>query len=321
MTPTPVALLFTAVALLAGCAQMGASPSSAGAAAASAKAPNDTPKSPLPEPAAAPAGEIKAAAPSAQQRQQAQAFALAAAVQLESGHEEQAQAELQRALALDPNHKLALSLRRQITDDPVAMLGRESFAYTVRARDSLSGLAGQFLGDIHLFYALARYNGISVPRQLSAGQTLKIPGKAMPTAREPVRADADQAPAPAPAPLPPATASSAPAPRVATPGETAFRAGEAAEKAGDAGRAIAEYRRAVSLDHPGAAQRADQLVKQQVLRHSLAARTAFAKQDLDGAIAAWETVLRFDATNDTARLELQRCLALKEKVMKLADRP
>ena len=52
-------------------------------------------------------------------------------------------------------------------------------------------------------------------------------------------------------------------------------------------------------------------------RHSLTARTAFAKQDLDAAIRAWERVLVVDPANDTAKLERQRALALKEKAKKL----
>jgi len=44
-------------------------------------------------------------------------------------------------------------------------------------------LAGRFLGDPLLFYALARYNGLRSPESLSAGQVLRIPGtpKAKPT--------------------------------------------------------------------------------------------------------------------------------------------
>ena len=52
----------------------------------------------------------------------------AAADLLEAGNEEQAKAELQRVLASDPNNKLAQNLLKQISADPVATLGRESFA-------------------------------------------------------------------------------------------------------------------------------------------------------------------------------------------------
>ena len=50
---------------------------------------------------------------------------------------------------------------------------------------------------------------------------------------------------------------------------------------------------------------------------STAARTAFAKQDLDGSVRAWDRVLDIDPDNNTAKLERQRALALKEKANKL----
>ena len=61
----------------------------------------------------------------------------------------------------------------------------------------------------------------------------------------------------------------------------------------------------------------EQLRKQLVQRYTLNARTAFARQDLDGAIRAWERVLSADPGNDTAKLEMQRAIALKDKAKKL----
>ena len=127
---------------------------------------------------------------------------------LEAGNEEQATAELQRALQSDPNNKLAPNLLRQITADPLTLLGRESFAYRVQPGESLSRIAQRFLGDVHQFYALARYNDIKVPRLLAGGQLIRIPGRAPPTPAPspppPSPAPAPPAPAPAPAPAPPA---------------------------------------------------------------------------------------------------------------------
>lgn len=125
---------------------------------------------------------------------------------LELGNEDQALAEIQRALQSDPNNRLAQSLLKQIQTDPVTLLGREHFTYRVEPGESLSRIAGRFLKDVHLFYALARYNDIKVPRQLQGGQTIKVPGRA-PAAAPP----APPAPAPAPTPAPPPT----PAPRPA----------------------------------------------------------------------------------------------------------
>jgi tetratricopeptide (TPR) repeat protein len=261
---------------------------------------------------------VPSAPVTAASQQQATKLAMAAASLLESGHEEQAKAELQRALAGDPNNKLALNLMRQISIDPVAALGRESFSYVVRPNDSMSAIAGRFLGDIYSFYILARYNGIAVPKLVAGGQVLRIPGKAPPpsAAREPARTETATAlPPPAPPPAPVVVAP-APPPEP-TPGERAMRAAEAAERGGDLERALAEYRKAATLDQAGAEPKIDQLRKQLVLRYSLNARTAFARQDLDGAIRAWDRVLAVDPGNDTAKLERQRAVALREKVKKL----
>ncbi len=110
--------------------------------------------------------------------QNAQRQATSAIDMLEAGQEEQALAELQRALQGDPNNRLAQSLLRQIQADPVAVLGRESFPYRVQPGESLSKIAQRFMGDLYQFYILARYNDIRVPRQVQAGQMIKVPGKA-----------------------------------------------------------------------------------------------------------------------------------------------
>jgi tetratricopeptide (TPR) repeat protein len=129
---------------------------------------------------------------------------------LEVGHEEQALAEIQRALQADPANRLAQSLLKQIQTDPQVLLGREFFSYRVQPGESLSRIAGRFLNDVHLFYALARYNDIKVPRQLQGGQMIKVPGKAPPPSAAPTPPAA-----PVPAPLPP------PAPAVVPPPATA----------------------------------------------------------------------------------------------------
>ncbi|HEV7914484.1 MAG TPA: LysM domain-containing protein, partial [Albitalea sp.] len=228
MTNQRVVLLFTSVSLLAACAQAPTATAPGHGATPGAEAV----LAPESAPPTVPSGPVTPAL-----QQQAQKLAISAASLLESGHEDQAKAELQRALAIDPNHKLALSLLRQISADPVATLGRESFSYVVRPNDSMSALAGRFLGDIYSFYILARYNGIAVPKQVAGGQTLKIPGKAPPPSvqREPTpRVEANAPPPPAP---PPAVPPPPPPPPEATPGEKAMRAADAAERSGDLERA------------------------------------------------------------------------------------
>lgn len=268
-------------------------------------------------PPAAPTGPV---APAAQQ--QAQKIALAAAEMLESGNEEPARGELKRALGVDPQNKLALNLSRQMAADPVATLGRESFAYTVRPSDTMSRIAQRFLGDVYAFYILARYNDIKVPKQVSSGQVIRVPGKAPPPGAAPAAERTAPAVTPHPAAAPPSIESVLRTPQVAppqpppepTPGERAMRAAAAAERAADLPQARAEYLNAASLNQPGAAAKAEQLRTQLVTRYSVNARNALARQDLDGAIGNWQRVIDLDADNATARLELERVRRLKEKL-------
>lgn len=202
---------------------------------------------------------------------------------LEAGSEEQASIELQRVLQTEPGHKLAQNLLRQIKDDPVAVLGRESFSYRVQPGESLSKIAGRFLNDVHQFYVLARYNDIKVPRQLAGGQMIRVPGKAPPLAPAPPPV-AVPAPATTPVAIPPPKPAPAPA--------------AASEPTTDAALQAQRQKEAIN-------------------RHTRAARSAFAKQDLNGAIRAWDNVLELDPNNRTAQLERQKAIDLKEKLTKV----
>jgi tetratricopeptide (TPR) repeat protein len=320
LPPTPRAVLPLAIAaLLAACANGpgGPQPAAAPSGASPAATPQPAPQAPPPE-APMPSG------PAAQAM--AQKLATNAIDLLEAGHEDQARADLQRALQLDGGNKLANSLMKQITVDPVNALGRESFVYVVKPTDTLSRIAGRFLGDIYSFYILARYNDIKVPRQLAGGQAIRIPGKAPPPGslepREPAKSaatKADQktaiaAPTAAPPPAAPAPPPPPPPPPEPTPGERALRNAQALERAGNLDKAIEEYRRAASLDEPSATAKIEDVRKRLVEKNTLAARTAFAKQDLAGSIRAWDRVLELDPNNETAKLERQKAQMLKQKV-------
>lgn len=268
------------IALIAGCAQP---PTTRDGPPAAPQAPPTAPAPASPTPASA--TDAVPALPLLSP--QAIPKAVTGAIELlEQGHEDQAAAELQRVLAVEPNHRLAQSLMRQIKDDPVAIFGKESFTYRVQAGESLSRIAQRFLGDVHLFYALARYNDIKVPRQLDGGQQIRVPGKAPPPSAltppaAPIKGGAStpSVPAPTPAPVP---AASAPAP-------------DPAVEAAQAARARTEA----------------------INRNVRAARSAFAKQDLNGAIRSWDAVLELDPGNRTAQLERQKAIDLKEKLTKV----
>ena len=182
---------------------------------------------------------------------------------LEAGQDETAEGELKKVLLSEPGNRQAQGLMRQIKDDPVTLLGRESFAYRVQPGESLSSIAKKFLGDAFLFYALARYNGIKVPRNLAGGQMIKVPGKA---------------PAPPPPPPPPP-----PSPPPVVPPTQPVDETEKKRKA-------------------------------EIARLSRQARAAMARQDLDGAIRAWDEVLKLDPGNTTATLERQKAIDLKERL-------
>ncbi len=302
-------LISTAACLLVACQTPPQAPDAEPAPAPAAPL---APRPAEPAPPPVPAGP---ASPAAQA--QAQKTAMAAVTLLETGREDQARVELQNALTLDPANKLALNLMRQLTVDPVATLGRESFAYTVRSSDTLSQIAGRFMGDIYAFYILARYNDIKVPRQVAGGQVIRIPGKAPPPGtleREARRAAEAPAPASPPAPPPAAPPPAPPPAPEPTAGMLALRSAETAERAGDLERAAAEYKRAASLDQPAAAGKAEDLRKRLVSRYTVSARTAFVKQDLNGSIRAWDKVLELEPNNDTAKLERQKALLLQKKV-------
>ncbi len=273
----PHLALTLALGLLSACAQLPKPPSPAETPAVA-----PAPVLPAePAPAAPPTPEPAAPAPTLSNPQEVQKAITAAIELLQAGQEEPAEAELKRVLQSEPGNKQAQSLLRQMRDDPIATLGRESFAYRVQPGESLSRIAQRFLNDLQQFYILARYNNIKVPRTLAEGQTIRIPGKA---------------PASLQATSPAATASPA-----AAPGST------------PAGVATAEP----AAEPAGAAATPERLKAEAIARHTRDARGHFAKQDLDAAIRSWDAVLKLDPENRTAFLEREKVVGLREKLGKL----
>lgn len=119
------------------------------------------------------------------------------------GEERQATTHLRAALSEQPNNVTARRLLEQVEGDPQRLLGSNAYSYTVRQGETMSVLAQRFLGDPLLFYALARYNGLTAPNQLRAGQSLMIPvrpGISVATASALPRAAAAVSPEPGGAP-------------------------------------------------------------------------------------------------------------------------
>ncbi len=97
---------------------------------------------------------------------------------LEQGQEEQARVELEAFLVHQPKSQKARELIRQIDTPVYQYFPSEFFEVTLQPGESLSVLARDYLDDLYAFYALAKYNSISVPSQINAGQKIRIPSTA-----------------------------------------------------------------------------------------------------------------------------------------------
>jgi tetratricopeptide (TPR) repeat protein len=123
------------------------------------------PAAPLP---AAPMSPVASAVPAANHFQAAMQF-------LQSGEPQRADEELHAYLKLVPDNKPAQSLVAQIEMPLGTIFPSDYFTVKLVKNDTLSSLAKAYLGDAQQFYALARYNNISVPALVREGQTIKIP--------------------------------------------------------------------------------------------------------------------------------------------------
>jgi tetratricopeptide (TPR) repeat protein len=247
---------------------------------------------------------------------------------LELGNEDQALAEIQRALQADPGNRLAQSLLRQIQTDPQTLLGREHFSYRVQPGESLSRIAGRFLNDIHLFYALARYNDIRVPRQLQGGQLIKVPGKAPPpSAAAPSAASPAAAPA-MPPPASPGPSAPAPAPAVAAPPPASVPAARAPAPPSAEALAAQDYRRGLALmaqQKPAEAIEAfDQVLERDPGHANAKLKRAQALTQVSGLIRLLENNIRRldgqiaqDPGNAQLRSQRDKAVADRERLLKV----
>lgn len=117
---------------------------------------------------------------------------------LEKGEAGQAKAELEAYLAVLPNSKVAQDLVRQIDAPASEYFPAASRDITLGTGDSFSVLAQKYLGSYYQFYALAKYNGVAVPRDVSAGRKIRIP--LTPRARQVFEAPPESFPVTSPSP-------------------------------------------------------------------------------------------------------------------------
>ena len=261
------------------------------------------PSVPAPVPAARPAEPELSPA---QAKAQSQKLALEAVDQLQNGDEIAARQTLARALALDPANDIAKKMNDQIAADAQKELGPTFFRYTVASDDSLSKLAQQYLCDRFRFYRLAKYNDISNPSRLAAGQVIKIPGRAPPPgarAATPGSEGTDAAKAEATLPVPDDLAS-------------LMQKGRLQQSASNLEGAYATFSEAATR-FPG---NKDAVVQRDAAKSALIrsydreGTQAFQRQNLDLAITKWDRILELDPGNQKAKLERERCLDLKQKM-------
>lgn len=223
---------------------------------------------------------------------------------LDQGESEPARAVLECTLEKHPNSRKAKTLREQLDADPVSYLGRRNYPYTVQSSDTLSKIAQDRLGSPLKFVILARYNGIAVPANLVAGQTIKIPGEestyqAGEQPQEPVTVPVQTEPPPSE----PAEA----IPAGTTPGEFRDQA-VASENAGDLEQAYALVSKAKDAD-PSLESIDDDYSR---IKNALIAELEEKAYSLEfsgskeEALANWERILEIDPRNIQAQLSRSR---------------
>ncbi len=94
---------------------------------------------------------------------------------LQYGRFEEAAAMIDTLREASPGSPTLALLARQLDAPPAELLPGPYRTLAVRPGDTLSQIAGRELGNPLLFVALARLNGIEVPRTLAVGAELRVP--------------------------------------------------------------------------------------------------------------------------------------------------
>ncbi len=247
---------------------------------------------------------------------------------LEYGQEERAKVELEAYLARYPGRSKAQHMLDQIVMDPGDYYPFPAFVHRLEPGESLSTLSEKYLGDRMQFFALARYNQISNPRRVQAGQAIQIP---LTPHAERVRANETSQASAEPEAAPPAAD---PAPPEPEPVEEAIaiepepvdsavvQAADFAAAAqrsltdGDKVGAMEQYSRAVELspdnpDYQSALASAREDVIDQYHREAL---LAYRSQQLDPAIDLWNRLLELDPDHIDAQVYRSKAMDLKARL-------
>jgi len=113
---------------------------------------------------------------------------------LQEGHEDRAEAMLERIAGESPDDPTVQLLLAQIRRPPEELLGERYEEVEVRRGESLSAIAGRTIDNELLFYSLAKLNDIEVPRLLRPGQRLKVPRIDIAEAEETIKEEPEQRP-------------------------------------------------------------------------------------------------------------------------------
>ncbi len=270
---------------------------------------------------------------------------------LQKGDYEAGERALNRYLDQHPDDMAARAILRQLTEDPQAMLGRESHRYVVQPGDSYSALAARSLGDPGLFLILARYNGAGNPSDLRVGEVLRLPGPAereKPAEQAGDKPDVDGEPAMADPPAAPVptrrtvAALSLPEDRLPSVGGTSRAMEPAADRpdesspdsaraerlqqegleladAGHREKALSRFDAALAIDPDlePAGSRAEDLRGRLVNRYHEQAILRYRNQDLDEAIDLWDRCLAIDPDFEPARTYRARARELQRRLDRL----
>ena len=126
--------------------------------------------------------------------------------QLQQGDSARAAVELKAYLVEVPNSTPAKNLLAQIETPLETLYPADNFTVQLGRDETLSSLAGVYLGDVLGFYGLARYNNIENPSRVVVGQSVRIPKTPQTLAAQAMRASMQQQASVTPAPVAPPTA-------------------------------------------------------------------------------------------------------------------
>lgn len=192
------------------------------------------------------------------------------------GREDRARSLLASLRGTEAYGARATGLLEQIRTPAREYFPFDYFHVELERGQSLSLLAERYLGDALEFYALARYNGITQPAEVAAGQLIRIP--LTPAARDVRRAEAGEADA-----------------------DDEVEPASAAAQAGGEGDAATGEQGA-----PGRQARVE--------RYYRKATVAFYRQDLDATIDYCDRVLELQPDHSNCRLYKLRARELKRRL-------